>query len=83
MDEFKSQWKQQGYPFVGLADPTHKVAELYGQQVKLLKFGRMPALMVIDKAGKIRFIHYGNSMSDIPRNKDMLNLIIEISGKEV
>jgi len=53
---------------VGLADPTHTVAKRYGQEVKLLKWGRMPALMVIDKAGQVTYKHYGGSMSDIPPN---------------
>ncbi len=62
-------------PFVGLPDPTHKVANLYGQQVKLLKFGRMPAMIVIDKQGQIRYRHYANSMRDIPDNGEILNLL--------
>jgi len=62
-------------PFVGTADPKHVIANLYGQKVKLLKLGRMPALMVIDKEGKIRYQHYGDSMSDIPSNEEILSLL--------
>ena len=35
----------------------------------------MPALSVIDIEGKIRFMHYGDSMSDIPADEDVLTLL--------
>ena len=62
-------------PFVGLPDPKHSVANLYGQEVKLLKLGRMPAQIIIDKQGQIRFAHYGNGMQDIPDNNELLSLL--------
>ena len=62
-------------PFIGLPDPKHSVLRLYGQQIKLFKFGRMPAQVLIDKAGIARFVHYGHSMQDIPKNQEMLDLI--------
>jgi peroxiredoxin Q/BCP len=48
---------------------------LYGQEVKLLKLGRLPAVMLIDRSGRIRFVHYGHSMADIPSNQEILSLI--------
>jgi peroxiredoxin Q/BCP len=72
---FQDFWTKQELPFVGLPDPRHRVAKLYGQQVKLLKAGRMPAMMVIDRAGLIRFKHYADSMSDIPPNQVILRLL--------
>jgi len=63
---FKKFWEKESLPFVGLPDPDHTVSNLYAQEVKILKLGRLPAQMLIDKAGKIKFIHYGKSMSDIP-----------------
>jgi peroxiredoxin Q/BCP len=41
-------------------------------QVNLLKWGRLPALLVIDQAGQLRYRHYGDSMMDIPPNADVL-----------
>ena len=82
MDAFAAYWKKEALPFVGLADPDHTVADLYGQQVKLLKLGRLPALMVIDKQGQIRFKHYGNSMSDIVSNSDLLAVLDEINADD-
>jgi peroxiredoxin len=72
---FQDYWQKESLPFVGLADPAHTVANRYGQEVKLLKLGRMPALMVIDKAGEVRFQHYGEAMSDIPPNNQVLAVL--------
>ena len=52
-----------------------RVLKLYGQKVNLFKLGRMPAQMLVDKEGVLRFIHYGHSMKDIPENSEMLKLI--------
>jgi peroxiredoxin len=76
---FQDYWRKEGLPFVGLADPDHKVANCYGQEVKLLQFGRMPALMVIDKAGQVRYKHYGGSMADIPSNREILDVLDELN----
>ncbi len=64
-------------PFVGLPDPDHTVANRYGQEVKLLKMGRMPAMMVIDKMGEIIYVHYADSMKDIPANSEVLAVLDE------
>jgi peroxiredoxin Q/BCP len=74
-EAFKNYWAKEKLPFIGLPDPEHKVLKLYGQEVKLFKLGRLPAQMIIDKSGKVRFVHYGHSMSDIPANEEIINLI--------
>ena len=61
--------------FIGLPDPKHSVLKLYGQEIRLFKFGRMPAMVIIDMQGVVRFVHYGNSMSDIPENPDVLTTL--------
>ena len=76
---FVRYFSQHDLPFTGLPDPTHTVLDLYGQQIKLVKFGRMPAQVLIDKAGMARYIHYGRAMSDISSNAQMLVLIDEIN----
>lgn len=80
-EQFKEYWRQNSIPFTGLPDPNHKILKLYGQQVKIFKFGRMPAQVIIDKLGIIRYVHYGLSMSDIPDNKDLLSLIDNINAE--
>ena len=74
-DAFKDYWRKENLPFIGLPDPEHKVLKLYGQEVKIFKLGRMPAQVMIDKSGKVRFVHYGHSMMDIPENKELIDLI--------
>jgi peroxiredoxin Q/BCP len=53
---------------------------MYKQEVNLFKLGRMPLNCVIDPKGYIRFVHYGNSMSDIPSNEELLNVIDELNA---
>ena len=60
--KFRTYFSKNRLPFIGLPDPKHQVLKKYGQEVKLFKFGRMPAQLLIDKAGTVRFVHYGHSM---------------------
>lgn len=80
-EAFKQYWSRENLPFVGLPDPEHRVLKLYGQEVKIFKLGRMPAQVMIDKAGKVRFVHYGHSMADIPENKELLDLLKTVGAK--
>ena len=77
---FAAYFREHDLPFIGLPDPAHVVLDLYGQEFKLLKFGRMPAQALVDKAGMVRFICYGQNMSDIPTNAEMLKLIDEFNA---
>lgn len=79
---FASYWQKESLPFIGLPDPKASVLKLYGQEVNLFKLGRMPAQVLIDKAGIARYVHYGHSMSDIPENKEILALGDEINAKK-
>lgn len=72
---FESYWQTHDLPFIGLPDPTASVLKRFGQEVNLFKLGRMPAQILIDRQGVARFVHYGHSMSDIPENKEVLELI--------
>jgi peroxiredoxin len=80
--QFTDWWREHRMPFVGIPDPEHVIAKTYGQQVKLLKLGRMPASLLIDKNGHIRYRHYGESMSDIPEDEQILSLIDELNKEE-
>jgi peroxiredoxin len=75
---FATYWEQNELPFTGLPDLDHSVLKLYGQEIKLFKFGRMPAQVIVDKAGVVQFVHYGHGMEDIPPNEEVLQLIDEI-----
>ena len=72
---FTEYWRKNRLPFIGLPDPQASVLRLYGQEVNLVKLGRMPAQVIVDRRGIARYVHYGNNMSDIPENDDILALI--------
>jgi peroxiredoxin len=72
LEDFKRYWEKKEMPFIGLADPNNRVAEKYEQEVTLLKFGRIPAQMIVDKQGVLQFVNYSKSMSDIPDNNEIL-----------
>lgn len=76
---FKQYWEKETLAFVGLSDARHEVLKTYGQQIKLFKFGRMPAQVLVDRAGVARFIHYGHSMRDIPPNSEILRRLEELN----
>jgi peroxiredoxin len=81
-EDFKKWWDEHEMPFTGIADPKHLIAKNYGQQVKLIKLGRMPATILLDKQGQIRYTHFGESMADIPKTTEMISLIDSLNKEE-
>ena len=77
---FQSYWKKENIPYRGLPDPQASVPRLYRQEVNLFKLGRMPLNCVVDTEGKIRYMHYGSSMADIPDNETFLHVIDQINA---
>jgi peroxiredoxin len=75
---FANWWHAHKMPFIGVADPNHVIAKLYSQQVKWLKGGRLPALIVVDKKGDVRLQHYADSPGDIPSDATVLGLLDEL-----
>jgi len=75
---FEAYWHEHDLPFVGLPDPKASVLRLYGQEINLFKFGRMPAQVIVDQNGIARFVHYGHSMSDIPENEELFGLLDQL-----
>ena len=76
---FSNYFQKESLPFIGLTDPHANVLKMYGQEVNIFKLGRMPAQVLIDKAGVARFVHYGHNMSDIPATEEILALGDEIN----
>jgi peroxiredoxin Q/BCP len=72
---FSRYFKENSLPFTGLPDPAHTILKMYGQEINLFKFGRMPAQLLVDKKGIVRYICYGHDMADIPTTAEMLALI--------
>jgi peroxiredoxin len=79
-EAFAAYWSEHSLPFVGLPDPKASVLRLYGQEVNLFKLGRMPAQVIVDKAGVARFVHYGHARSDIPEDAEVLSLLDQLNA---
>jgi peroxiredoxin len=78
---FRRYWGVNEIPYIGLPDPKHKVANLYGQEWNIFKLGRVPALLLVDKKGNIRYQHYSDSMADIPENSLVLAMLDKINAE--
>ncbi|BCY16296.1 hypothetical protein hrd7_01450 [Leptolinea sp. HRD-7] len=78
-ESFKRTWEIEELKMIGLSDHDSLVANSYHQEVKFMRMGRLPALLVLDKKGIIRFLHYGKSMSDIPENSRIYQILDEIN----
>ncbi len=62
-------------------DQSKTVVKNLHQEVILSKWGRMPAMIILDKKGIVRYAYFGESMSDIPRNDEVLSILQEINVK--
>lgn len=80
--KFREYWEENDLPFTGVPDPMHRVLKHYGQQIKLFKMGRMPAQLIVDKQSRVRYVHYGDSMSDIPENEELLGMLDQLIEEE-
>jgi peroxiredoxin len=78
-DTFAKWWHQHEMPFIGIPDPKHEIAKLYNQRFNLIRGGRLPAMAVIDKSGKIRLMHYADLPNDIPSDENILALLDKIN----
>lgn len=75
---FQNYWRENDLPYPGLPDPQHRILKLYGQEVNLFRLGRLPAQVLIDRQGIVRFVHYGKFMSDIPSTEEILQVVDEL-----
>lgn len=75
LEKMRSYWQDNSLPYIGIPDPEGTFSKRYDQQWKMFKLGRMPAQFVVDREGRIAFAHYGSSMSDIPANNTILDVI--------
>jgi peroxiredoxin len=72
-EQIRAYWERDQLPFPGFADPDHRVASLFGQSVDVFRQGRLPSIVIVDRAGRIRFRYDGSSAPDIPSNEILLN----------
>jgi len=75
-------WQENDMPFVGLSDVRSRVSDMYAQEVNLLKLGRMPATFVIDRAGSVRYVHYGEAMQDTAKVAELLQVLDQLNEEK-
>jgi peroxiredoxin len=77
----RKHWESNDIPFPALPDPDKRLLTPLGQEFRLLRFGRLPGLFVIDIGGDVRYAHHGDHAGDIPSNADLLNLLDKINAE--
>lgn len=60
-------------------DESKSTVEKLKQEIKMLKGGRMPGLLVVDKEGIIQYAYYSDSMKDIPENEEILEVLEKLN----
>ena len=71
----KMEQKYAASKFAVFYDEKNEVSKILHQEKKILKLGRMPGLIVVDKEGIIQYAYYGDSMKDIPKNETILEIL--------
>jgi peroxiredoxin Q/BCP len=79
-EAFRRHWERNGFDFVGIPDPERRILRKYGQEVKLMRLGRLPATLILDRAGIVRYVHYGGSMMDIPAVDTLISEIEKLNA---
>jgi hypothetical protein len=73
--------QENNHPPKRLLNPKHSGLKQYGQEIKLFKFGRIPAMGIVDMQGMVRFVHDGHSMFGISKNTDFM-AALQIQNQE-
>lgn len=60
-------------------DKSKEIPNLLKQQKRIIKGGRMPGLLIIDKQGIIQYAYYSDSMKDLPKNEEILKVLKKIN----
>ncbi len=71
--KLETKYAKSKYPIY--YDEKKEVAKLLHQEWKVLKLGRMPGMLIIDRNGVIQWAYYSSSMRDIPKNEVILEVL--------
>ena len=71
----KMEQKYAARKFAIFYDEKNEVSKVLHQEKKILKLGRMPGLLVVDKEGIVQYAYYSDSMKDIPKNEWILEVL--------
>jgi alkyl hydroperoxide reductase subunit AhpC len=55
-------------------DSNNAIAKQLNQEIRLLKLGRMPGMLLVDKQGVVRYAYYSDNMHDIPAVTDTVEM---------
>jgi peroxiredoxin len=80
-DAFNEYWTRELLPYMALPNPRLDVLDMYGQEINVVETGRMPALILVDRDGIVRYAHYGSSQTDIPSIEEILNAVDRMEGR--
>lgn len=64
-----------------LYDKDERITKKLNQEKKFWRLGRLPGMLIVDKKGVVQFAYYSDSMHDIPKNRDVLNVIERFASK--
>ena len=81
-EQVRTYWEREKLPFPGFADADHRVASLYRQTVDIFRQGRLPAVVLVDRDGRIRYRYDGSSAPDIPSNETLLGELDRINRED-
>ncbi|MBD3214963.1 MAG: redoxin domain-containing protein [Candidatus Lokiarchaeota archaeon] len=71
--KMEEKYARNRYPI--FYDKENQVAKMLNQEKKLLKLGRLPGLLILDKENIIQYAYYSDSMKDIPENEELFKVI--------
>ncbi len=71
-EQIREYFEREALPFPGFADADNYVASLFHQKVDVYRKGRLPAVVLLDREGRIRYHYNGTSAPDIPTVKTLL-----------
>lgn len=78
---FRQFWLEHRIPFTGIPDPSGAILESLGQESHWWQFGRMPFALIVDKRGKVRWVHRGSTMWDLPDIAPMKTALKALAGE--
>jgi peroxiredoxin Q/BCP len=62
-------------PYTVVADPDHRVFDVYDVHSRLVSLGQRPAVFVVDRDGVVRFDAVGTQQWQIPSNNEVLAVL--------
>ena len=77
-EKMEQKYARNTYPIY--YDKKEKVSKMLNQEKKLLKLGRMPGLLILDKDNVIKYAYYSDSMKDIPENDELFEIIENLNN---